>query len=280
MRTIVILLSTLFVAVPCALLAGQASGADADASSVPRSLDAFYPPLAKQPVYLLGMLDLESYFSGIAADVMEGDLGGARDNFEEFRKKYVSAREMVPEWAPYYPQRPIEELAAAFDGSDRTLIMQAFGEVGKTCHQCHLSKMVPVQQRFRWGDFSSVAVKDPLTGEVLPFPQFKKLLATSLTGIGVNLRQGQTDKALRQFEGFRARFQGLRQSCRSCHDRDSRHYVDEEAQVRIEALGRALGDRDATPGKLSSLLQEIGRESCSKCHLVHVPAAFAKAEGR
>jgi hypothetical protein len=29
-----------------------------------------------------------------------------------------------------------------------------------------------------------------------------------------------------------------------------------------------------------ALTQQIGRESCFKCHLVHLPAAFAGAAGR
>lgn len=263
------------------LLRGQATAAQPTAElQVPGSLDALYPPVAGQPVYLFHMLKLDEYFTGIIADLLEDDLPGAKGNYEDFRAQYAEVRGLVPEWEPYYPTGPVEQMAAAFASGDRGRLMAAFEEVGKTCHHCHLMTMVPVQQRYHWGDFGAITVEDPLTHDIADYSRFKKYLSTNLTGIRVNLRQGQPDNALRQFESFQARFETLKESCLTCHDRESLDFIDGEVQERVEELGRALRNPRSSPETLTSLIQAIGKESCSKCHLVHVPAAVARARAR
>jgi cytochrome c556 len=189
-------------------------------------------------------------------------------------------RNMVPEWASYYPAGPVEELGAAVEAGDRGAVMSAFGEVGKTCHHCHLATMAQVQQRYHWGDFGAVRVEDPLTHEVTDYSIFKKYLSTNLTGIRVDLRQGQRENAIRQFEGFKARFQRLKESCQYCHEEGKQDYVGDEARRLLEKLERALADPGVPSEAMAVQVQNIGRESCSRCHRVHVPAAIARAASR
>ena len=68
---------------------------------LPESLDAFYPPAAVRPVYLLKMLSLETSFSGIIADLMEDDLNGARESFDDFQHtvEELGAGERLPRQA-------------------------------------------------------------------------------------------------------------------------------------------------------------------------------------
>jgi len=263
-----------------ALFGGQAVAAERAASQVPRSLDALYPPVADRPAYLFHMLVLDESFTGIVVDVLEGDLSGARDNFESFRSQYAEVRRLVPEWESYYPLEPVEQLGAAFASGDQGHLMAAFGEVGKTCHHCHTATMVPVQQRYHWGDFGAVTVADPLTHETVDFARFKQHLSMNLTGIRVDLRQGQNENALRQFDAFKARFESLKGSCLTCHDRDGLSFVDGEVTGVVDQLGSALREPHPSLEAVGKLLQAIGRESCSKCHLVHVPAAVAKTASR
>ena len=75
-----------------------------------------------------------------------------------------------------------------------------------------------MQQKYHWGDFGSISVRDPLSGTPTGYGQFKKFLAANLAGITVDLRQGQIDNARKQFEGFRARFAALGGSCGACHE--------------------------------------------------------------
>ncbi len=284
MRTAILALAGFLAAASIAVAGADphtgARGGAPTAPYLPGTLDSLYPPAADRPVYLLKMLELETAFSGIVVDLMEEDFGGARGLFEEFRARYREAAAMVPEWGGEYPEKPVEVLGAALAAGDKALAMGAFAAVGETCHRCHLASMVPVQQKYHWGDFGSISVRDPLSGAPTGYGQFKKFLAANLAGITVDLRQGQTDNARKQFEGFRARFSALGGSCGACHEKESRYYVDRDVQETVAKLGKLFQGRVVPAEAAMALAQEIGRESCSKCHLVHVPAALAKTSRR
>lgn len=267
------------VAAGADLPAGARRG-DPARSPLPGTLDAFYPPAAGQPVYLFGMLGLGTSFSGIVADLMEDDLEGAKNSFEDFRKLYREAAAMVPEWKDRYPEEPVRELGAALAAGDRGAAMNAFGAVGESCHRCHIETMVPAQQKYHWGDFGAVTVKDPLSGTATAYVRFKQFLAANLAGITVDLRQGQADNARKQFEGFKARFQALGDSCLACHERKAVSFVGRDVQDAVDAMGRAFGKKTVDADAVTALSRKIGRESCSRCHLVHVPAAMAGTSRR
>jgi cytochrome c556 len=258
----------------------QATRDMAQTSSLPGSLDALYPPAADRPVFLIRMLALDMSFSGIVVDLSEGDLDGARGSFVDFRRQYREIAAMVPEWKGEYPEQPVEHLGTALAAGDRDRAMNAFAGVGGICHRCHVAAMVPVQQRYHWGNFGAITIKDPLSGEATGYPQFKKYLAGNLAGITVDLRQGQTDNARKQFEGFRARFEALGGSCQGCHEEKSRYFIDSEIQDTVEKIGEAFRSKTISADAVMALAQKIGRESCSKCHLVHVPAALAGRSAR
>jgi len=247
---------------------------------VPGSLDALYPPRTKRPVLLLQMLQLDEALSGVVVDVSEQDLAGAWQNLDAFTARYAELRSLVPEWTDQYPAAPVEGLRAALSSGDRDRVMGAVGRVGETCHRCHAATMVPVQQRYRWGDFAGDKVIDPTTGELLDFLVFKRRLSTSMAGVGVNLRQGQIANALQQFKALRERFQQLGDSCLTCHAQGGRVFLSPEISGLLEELGQALSAPEPAAETVAPLLQRIGQESCSKCHLVHVPAAMAKAATR
>jgi hypothetical protein len=243
---------------------------------LPESLNAFYPPTADRPVYLLEMLSLETSFSGIVVDLMEDDFDGAKRSFEDFQRKYRDVAGMVPEWKGEYSEWMVKELGVALASEEKGLAMNAFAAVGATCHRCHVAAMVPVQQKYHWGDFGAITVRDPLSGSPTEYPQFKHSLAANLAGITVNLKQGQIDNARKQFEAFRSRFTALSGSCNGCHESESRSFVDREMQDTLGELGKAFRNQTVSTDSVVALVQKIGRESCSKCHLVHLPAAYAR----
>jgi hypothetical protein len=242
---------------------------------LPESLNAFYPPAADRPIYLIRMLSLETSFSGIVVDLMEDDIDGARGSFGDFRRQYLEIAAMVPEWTGMYPEEKVKELGAALAAGDKGKAMDAFAAVGGICHRCHVAAMVPVQQKFHWGDFGATTVRDPLSGAATGYPQFKQHMAANLAGITVNLRQGQFDNARKQFEEFRSRFAALTDSCNGCHASGNRSFVDREVQETVGELGEAIRNRSVSGDSVVAFVQKIGRESCSKCHLVHLPAAYA-----
>lgn len=244
---------------------------------LPASLEALYPPNAANPVFLLSMFEMNKPLTGIVVDLFEGDLDHAKANFEKFRTQYLATSKLVPEWQKeYYPLKPVEELGTSLQTNDRDKVMAAIGKVGMVCHNCHSATMVKVQQKYHWPDFKIITVPDPLTNQGVDYPTLMQYLNANFTGIGVDLEQGQVENAQKQFQGFEARFQALMESCGSCHDTERKYYVDESVQSLIDKLGQALEVSSVDPKVVGELSQGIGMESCTKCHLVHLPAAYAK----
>lgn len=251
--------------------------APSTSAPLPASLEALYPPNAAAPVFLLSMFEMNNPLAGIVVDLFEGDLDHAKANFEKFRTQYLATSKLVPEWQKaYYPLKPVEELGTALQTNDRNQVMAAIGNVGMVCHNCHTANMVKVQQKYQWPDFKLIAVNDPLTNQGVDYPTLMQYLNANFTGIGVDLEQGQVENARKQFQGFNARFQALKESCGSCHNTERKYYVDESVQSLIAKLGQALEASSIDPKLVAELSQGIGKENCAKCHLVHLPAAYAK----
>jgi len=279
MKRFVSLLLGVSVVVGLVFVAAQAEEkvSKVTALRLPASLDSFYPPKTQQPVHLLRMFALGGLFSGIASDLVENDLQGARDVFEKFKTQYVEISKIVPEWKKEYPVKPVEELGAALKLGDRKKVMAAQEKVGAVCHNCHVKYMPMTQQKYHWGDFSTIKVKDPLSNEEVPFTRLKQYLDSNFAGIGLNIERGQKEKARKQVQGFNARFQALKTTCGRCHTGEIKYYTDEGVQGMIDKLGQTLENPSADPKVAVELVQRIGMESCFKCHLVHVPAALGKS---
>jgi len=274
-----ILAFAVLTGVGCGLLTVQAeapySGGGTQGVAVPAALDALYPPNSPAPVFLIGMVKLDALLSGIVVDLSEEDREGALETFNLFRKQYESVAAMVPEWKAYYPDRPVEALEAAMQGGAREQIMAACEEIGGNCHSCHARAMVAVQQKYHWGSFHTIKARDPVADEVIGYGPFKRRLATSLSGISHDLSQGQVENAKEQFRRFSALSQTLKDTCYDCHVTERRQFTDSDFQERVDRLGDLLARPEVSTSAVEGLIQEIGRESCSKCHLVHVPAAQA-----
>lgn len=255
-------------------LADPAGESGPDPFALPESLVALYPPRSHSPLFLNTMLQLNGALAGIVVDLSERDMKGAAADFESFNRLYHDAADMVPEWKARYPEEPVGKLAAALDSGAPEGIMAAVGEVGETCHGCHVETMVPVQQRFHWPEFGSLTVQDPVQNADVPYPVFMQMLNTSLTGIGLDFGQGQAENARAQFDAFAARMAALKTSCGTCHDTERAYYVDAGIDSLVGRLGTALGGQD--PGLVMQLSQDLGKASCSGCHLVHLPAAYSR----
>jgi cytochrome c556 len=241
---------------------------------LPKGLEAYYPPKTDGPFYLFRMLDLEGAFSGIAAELEENDLKGARDLFKVFKTEYSSVKKMVDEWKKDFPDSEIFALETALDGTNKDLIFSAFGEMGKVCHRCHEASMVATQQKYRWGNFSELDVRDVENGEKKPYAVFKKFLAVNMAGVRVDASQGQWDGARKHFSTLKGRFALLTNSCTSCHVEEPKYFVNPDSLPLLEnELGKNQPDND----KVDNLIQKLGGESCAGCHLIHVPAAMASA---
>lgn len=245
----------------------------------PSSLDAFYPPKTEQPEYLFRKLGMATFLFAIVADLHEEDFQNVKASYENFRAQYTEISKLVPEWEEYFPLSPVDELGEAIEGGDQEKVMGVYEKLGKACHDCHILNMAKVQHQYRWMDYGEIKVKDPLTEEELNFTRFKQFLNTNFSGIVIDVEQGQGENAQRHLQGFKARFQVLKDTCEECHGTDERkYYVDENIQTLIDEIGKALNSSPIDPKVVGELVVGIGMESCSKCHLVHIPAANAKLQ--
>ena len=96
--------------------------------------------------------------------------------------------------------------------------MTAAQKVGMVCHNCHLTKMPLAQFKYHWKDFHSIEVTDPLTRQKINFVQLMQFMEGNFTGATADLQQNQKENAQKQFQGFNARFQTMKETCGHCHD--------------------------------------------------------------
>jgi len=254
------------------LIAFGATGLPIDPS--PTGLEAHYPPKADGPVYLFRMLDLERAFSGMAAELMENDLAGARELYGEFAAKYHSVKGMVEEWKEYFPEEEVETLGRALQGTDREAMFRSLEGMGERCHRCHAATMVITQQKYRWGDFSSLVVNDEKNGQTKPYGVFKKFIAANMAGVEVDAEQGQWENAREHFGALKKRLTVLSETCQACHAEKPGYFTEAKALGSLEEeIGRDQPDKR----RVSALLNNIGAEACAGCHLIHVPAAMRTA---
>jgi cytochrome c556 len=249
-----------------------------DTSALPASLENLYPPGAAAPLFLISKIEMATRFSGIVGDLFENDPVNAQKNYETFRQQYIGMATMVPEWRDGFPLAPVDELGSALSSGDQPLVMKALEGVGAVCHSCHLDNMARVQQKYHWGDFSGLALTDPVTGEEVSFARLMLAIQFNMAGVGIDLEQGQKENAQKQLAGFKARFAVFKETCQACHDSERKYFVDASIDGMVDRLAAQLEQATPDPKAVGELLHGIGQESCSKCHLVHIPAAYAQEQ--
>lgn len=259
-----------------AQLRQETSNLKALAGPPPGSLDKLYPPAADAPIYQIRMFEMEAPFAGVAIETGRGNFGLAKAHFERFRAHYVQVSKIVPEWESAYPLEPLEQLGASLETGERDKIMTAFGNVARVCDDCHTVNMPKVEQKYHWEDSSVIRVSDPVTKENLKYNQLMAYLNLSFVGIGVDLEQGHRDNAREDFEALNARYQTLKETCGTCHETERKYYVDQSVQALIDELGAELRTPSPDMKIVRALSQQIGTESCLKCHMVHIPAAYSQ----
>ncbi len=269
---VVILLAGGFV------LLAQANTGRSNEKSLPPSLDKYYE--TQPPEYLVRMFDMGESMQGIVVNIQQGNMAKARESFKAFSKKYGESRDLVPQWKKYYDLKAIEKLGDALDEGKVPEIFEAMGEVGSTCSGCHRDNMPPVWDRYNWKDFDKLTMNTPNPDEpVLPWAAAKmKYLVVGFDGIGVNIKDNNKAGAQQSFALFRTMFDNMNSTCVSCHTDKPRYYVSGDIRAMIDSMGEKIdtGDLKGAEG----LWQAVGMESCYRCHVLHMPAQFAKVGGK
>lgn len=278
MKRVAILALSLFTLFSAHVLLGQTGGTvPAQATRpLPESLDKLYPPNADGPTWLLAMLGMGTSFSGMITDFTEGDFANAEQGYSDFRAQYGKLSQLVPEWAGSCPPAPMDALGPVLKSRDPAKFMPAVERALEVCHSCHVENMTRVQQKYHWDDFGIMTLTDPVSKGDVKFTAFMHMLDGDLSGLQVDLAQGQVDQARQHAFGLAARYQALRDACTACHDSERSYYVDARITGMIDDLGEALSSTAVDRSSVQKLVQGIGMESCHKCHLVHGPAALAR----
>jgi hypothetical protein len=127
-------------------------------------------------------------------------------------------------------------------------------------------------------DFEALKLTDPVSKESVAWVDYMRMMAGAFTGIGNDLQQGQVENALKNYDAFSARVKALEQEgCAKCHATPRTYFVDPASLALVDKLGEALKASPPDAQAIGELSGAIGNETCMKCHLVHVPAASAKA---
>lgn len=271
----ILALSVVFVLPKSAAQKAPMHGAPTTTAPLPVSLDDLYPPKAEEPFLLAAMNRLNMALAGIVVDVSENDPKGASANFENFKTQYGATAKLVPEWESWYPAGPVEELGKVLSSGPPETVMAAVGKVGGVCHNCHLATMVPVQMKYRWPDFGAITIHDPVANADVDYSAFMQMLNASLVGVGTDLGQGQPENARARLADLRSRMVTLRESCDACHDTERAYYVDDRTVSLLADIAQALGGATPDPTAVAMKSRRFGEEACSKCHLVHLPAAYS-----
>lgn len=223
------------------------------------------------------MLDLGARMSGVVVDLATGDLEHLAASFAAFESAYSETAGLVPEWRDRFPVEPVRSLGEAVASGDPSRIGPALGAVGGVCASCHHESMAAVAFRYHWPDANTVTTTDPVTGKKVGHAEFMHQLDFSMTGITHDLAQSQVDSARGHYEDFQKRFVALGETCEDCHGTEERHYfTDAASAARVDAIGAALSAEDPDPAAVQRAVMEVGFNTCHRCHLVHVPAAFSK----
>lgn len=238
-------------------------------NKLPQSLSNYYN---KDPIYLINMFDMGGAMMGIIVNVQQNDTDNAKVSFDAFSKLYENTSNMVPEWKGYFDTDVVNGLGTALKSGNPGEIFPAIDKVGKTCSNCHEAEKPTVWAKYHWKDFRTITMVtgNPQEPE-LPFAAAKmKYLAPAFDGVIVNIKEGQKIEAAEGWNQFNAMFSNLEKSCLQCHSEPPRYFVSSDIKSLISKVGK-----DITAGNLQEAgdaMQQIGMESCYKCHVIHEPA--------
>lgn len=239
----------------------------------PRSLHNYY---SEYPMYLVNMFDLGGSMMGIVVNLQQNDTENVKASFNRFSKLYKDTSNMVPEWNGYFDVGAVDKLGGALESGNPEIVFQALENVGKTCNSCHKAEKPAVWAKYYWKDFRDITMEtgDPQEPE-LPFAAAKmKYMAPAFDGTIVNIKEGQKKEAADSWNRFNIMFSNLEKACLRCHSESPRYFVSEDIKSMISDVGKQItaGDLDSA----SNTMQQIGIESCYKCHMVHEPTQRIK----
>ena len=264
----------IIVIVGAALWMASSNNNKPEKEGLPSSLGQYYE--SKPPVYLIKMFELGEAMMGIGVNIQQGDMANAKKSFNDFSGKYKDSSNLVPEWNKYYDLNLVKKMGDSLDSGNVSAVFEDLGKVGASCVGCHKEKMPPVWIQYNWNDFGKMTLNTPNPDEpVLPWPDAKlKYLAPGFDGIGVNIKNNNQNGAQESYGLFKMMFDNMNSTCSSCHASPPKYYVSADIRTMVDMMGEKINSGNLTEAE--GLRMGIGIESCYKCHVLHMPAQYAK----
>ena len=99
-------------------------------------------------------------------------------------------------------------------------------------------------------------------------------LDIGLIGVTMNIKKENKSAAMQSFNLFKTMFNNMADACSSCHLSERKYYVSKDITDLINDTGAQI--ENGNWSKAGMDMQIIGTESCRNCHILHMPAQYAK----
>ncbi len=235
---------------------------------LPTSLAKWYKPQNKRQVWLHTMFSMRRELQAVTEYAAKHDAKRAEKWMLQLAEHHKKMRDMVPEWREDSDPMLIEQLQAAVDAADFTLVQRLAGKLERDCNACHRQFQALTALRYRWPDFTELQIDDG-HGAQLGYDEHMERLSATLNRIRIASDDAQWPTARRSLSALRSQLASLGESCSTCHADDApfQRILGNATQDTFDRLDQALIAQD---GKSSArLLGEAAVQSCARCHGVH-----------
>jgi hypothetical protein len=272
----------------------------------PKSLDAFYPPVARKGKNYKAYQDtLGRRFYDLVTDINAIDMEVLEESYLRFRDYINFVANLVPEWKDRYALNEVEELGKVLGfvkdsadtskeqkkdtvlpiGAKRSLdpkVAKLLAKIEYSCKSCHVQEIPKVYFRYYWMtrdmkmNMATFRVKDPLTGKDVPYRDFKENLTRDYYAILRAIDKGSKTELRRNVQNFVKRFNYNQSLCSKCHEEDPYLFTTPTIATLIRDLDNEANKTIPNKEVLRRTLQELYRANCTGCHRVHYPATYVQ----
>lgn len=235
---------------------------------IPASFDKYYKTQPSE--YLLKMYELSSSMENVIIDLQDGNVSRAKDSFEIFSKNYRNSSKMVNDWTGYYDNSEIDDLGKAIKSGNISESFEMMDLVREACTDCHREIRYVVWATYNWKDFEDIKMNT--TDKNKPMKSWiiakTKYLSPGYEGIGIGIKNGNNEQAIKSFKIFKEMFINMKDACTSCHLSEPKYYVSGDVISMMENMEKQLTSGNLN--KAEKIRLDIGVE-CRKCHIIHEP---------
>lgn len=235
---------------------------------IPDSFDKFYKKNSSE--YLEKMNELSSSMENVIIDLRDENISNANTSFKIFSKNYKNSLKIIEDWEGYYDTEEIDNLGKAIKSGNISKALETMELVREACTDCHTEIRYVVWAKYEWKDFQDINMNTTDEKESIKSWTTAKTnyLSPGFEGIGISIKEGNKEQALKSIQLFRDMFINMKNACGSCHETEPKYYVSEDVMSKIDDMDRQLSS--GNPVKAEEIRLEI-RDECHKCHIVHEP---------